>query len=514
MRFRGPLADSYPAAAVLVVCALVPYLALTSALTPLAPVLSHSLKMSRATFAMSDGMANAAYAVGTVLAVQLAVHLPGRRLLIVYAALLVAGSVMAAAATTPGLFIAGHVLQGLCTSLMLIAAVPALVTGWPASKMPFTGVIMNMCIFGAVAAGPFLGGVQAGADTFRPLFWIVAGIGAIALLFAVLTFEDQPPQDRSAPWDLVAVALAAAGCVAAFFGSARLEVHSLLDPATFAPLVGGVLMIVALVVHEYRARRPLMPVKQFSSTLPVAGILIAICAGAASIALVELAETAAKTSITPVHLGVLFLPEVGGAVVTAVIFGALFATRFTPPFALAGMATLCAGGAVLIGVAGDPSVLVPVGAGLVGLGVGASVSPALFMAGFSLKSQVLPKVFALIELLRGVAAFMVAPILLHVALTTGSSPVAGGKNATWASLVIAAAGGGMAVLIFVLGRAHLQRPDLERWQGGEGPAWHSPRLAAGLRGDFQPRARRAEGPSVDGAHPRDRRAAAARAELP
>ena len=35
MRVRGPLADSYGAAVALVICALVPYLALTSAVTPL-----------------------------------------------------------------------------------------------------------------------------------------------------------------------------------------------------------------------------------------------------------------------------------------------------------------------------------------------------------------------------------------------------------------------------------------------------------------------------------------------
>lgn len=44
-----------------------------------------------------------------------------------------------------------------------------------------------------------IGGVQAGAAAWRPLFWIVAGIGVAALLFALLTFEDQPPQNRSAP---------------------------------------------------------------------------------------------------------------------------------------------------------------------------------------------------------------------------------------------------------------------------------------------------------------------------
>jgi MFS family permease len=102
-------------------------------------------------------MANAGYAVGTVLAVLLAQQLPQRRMLVLYAALLVLGSVLAAAAPDAGFFIAGHVLQGLCTSLLLIAAVPPLVVAFDISKLRWTAMILNVCIFGAVALGPLVG---------------------------------------------------------------------------------------------------------------------------------------------------------------------------------------------------------------------------------------------------------------------------------------------------------------------------------------------------------------------
>ena len=72
------------------------------------------------------------------------------------------------------MFIAGHVLQGLCTSLLLIAAVPPLALGFGMEKFRWTAMIMNVCIFGAVALGPVIGGIQASAHAWRPLFWIVA----------------------------------------------------------------------------------------------------------------------------------------------------------------------------------------------------------------------------------------------------------------------------------------------------------------------------------------------------
>ncbi|MGH3168489.1 MAG: hypothetical protein ACRDN0_21740 [Trebonia sp.] len=94
-------------------------------------------------------VANAAYALGTVLAVQLAQYLPQRRMLLVY-------------------------------GTSLIAASPPLFLGFPAEKLRWTTVIFNLCIFGAVAAGPLIGGAQASFHAWRPLFWIMVGIAVAA----------------------------------------------------------------------------------------------------------------------------------------------------------------------------------------------------------------------------------------------------------------------------------------------------------------------------------------------
>ena len=65
---------------------------LSSALQPLTPIIAGQLHMSAQDISLASGLANAGYAVGTVLAVQLAQLLPQRRMLIVYAGLLVIGS--------------------------------------------------------------------------------------------------------------------------------------------------------------------------------------------------------------------------------------------------------------------------------------------------------------------------------------------------------------------------------------------------------------------------------------
>lgn len=479
---QGPLAGRYVAVASMVMLALIPYLALSAALGPLTPTIGKQLHMSAQTLSLSSGLANAAYAVGTVLAVQFAQHFPQRRMLVGYAALLVLGSILAASAQDPGMYIAGRVLQGLCTSLLLIAAVPPLAIGFPSNKLRDTAVIMNMCIFGAVALGPFIGGLQAQSDGWRPLFWIVAGISVGALVLAVLTFEDAPPANPESPRDLRAITLAAAGSVAAFFGASELTSHRILDPVVTAPLLGGLAAIIVLVVYQYRAKQPLLTIRtMLTSTMPVAGIAVALFAAAASVSATVLTAAALSDRYSPLRIGVLYLPEVAGAVITAVALGLVLRRRAMHYLPLAGMVFLAAG--ILTFAVHVPSsqAATLLGSGLTGIGLGATVAPALFVAGFSLPSANLQRVFAIVELFRAVAAFMIAPIFVYFAATVGSSTVVGTQIALWIGFGLAVGGALVGVVLYALGGARPQTPDIERFLAGECPAWESPPLLTRLR---------------------------------
>jgi MFS family permease len=479
---QGPLAGRYVAVAAMVMFALIPYLALSAALSPLTPIISTQLHMSLQTLSLASGLGNAAYALGTVLSVQFAQHLPQRRMLVGYAVLLVIGSVIAAAAQDADMFIVGHVIQGLCTSLLLISAVPPLAIGYPADKLRDTAVIMNMCIFGAVALGPFIGGLQAQAHAWRPLFWIVAAISAVALVLAVLTFDDAPPANPDSPRDLPAIALAGVGCVAAFFGASELTSHGFLDAITIVPLIGGLALIVVLVVYQYRATRPLLMIRtMLTSSIPVAGILVALFAAAASVSATALTAGALAGHYSPVHIGLLYLPEVGGAVVSAVALGLVITKRAVHYLPLAGMILLAAGIAVFRVEVPSSQALTLVGSGLTGLGLGATVAPALFVAGFSLPSANLQRVFAIVELLRAVAAFMVAPIFVHLAAKDAGNLDAGTGIALWIGLGLAVGGAVIGVAIYATSGARPQAPDLEHFLGGTTAAWDSPPLLARVR---------------------------------
>ena len=479
---QGPLAGRYPAAAAMVMFALIPYLALSAAIGPVTPIIGRDLHMSPQTMSLGAGMANAAYALGTVVAVQFAQLFHQRRMMVSYVSLLVIGSILTAAAQSSGMFIAGHILQGLCTSLLLIAAVPPLALGFGVEKFRSTAVIMSMCIFGAVTLGPAIGGIQAQAHGWRPLFWVVAAISAAALVLALLTFEDTPPADKSAPRAPLAIGLAAAGSVAAFYGASELLSHKFLEARTVGALAGGLALIVLLIVNQYRAKRPLLTIRMMlSSTIPVAGIALALLAAAASISATVLTAGLLAGRYSPLHVGLLYLPELAGAILTAVLLGIVINKRALQYLPLAGMAFLAAGIAVFRIQLPPTQALTLIGSGLTGIGLGATVAPALFTAGFSLPAASLQRVFAIVELLRAVAAFMIAPVFAHFAVTVGGDPTTGTGIALWIGLGLAIAGAVVPVLLYILGGGRPETPQLDRFMGGEGPAWYSPPLLAAIR---------------------------------
>jgi MFS family permease len=464
----GRLAGRYSAVAALVVCSLVPYLVLSAALQPLAPIIARDLGMTGQEMSLANGVANAGYALGTVASVQLALLLPQRRLLLVYGALLVIGSVLAAAATAPAVFIAGHVMQGLCTSMLLIAAVPPLVIGYPESKLRPTALILNVGIFGAVALGPFIGGLQADAGSWRPLFWVTAAIAIVALVLSVLTFQDAPPAAADSPdepragaaaesadgppKDPLAVGLAAAGCLLGFYGASELLTHEFVSARTLLSLAVGASLIAVLVVYQFTARRPLLAVRGvLRSTFPVAGIVAAICAAAGSVGAIGLTAATLADRYAPLHVGLLYLPEFAGALIAAFIFARVFQTRYIHWMALSGLVLLAAGTVVMIAQIPPSPAATLVGSGLVGVGLGASVVPALFIAGLSLRNAGLQRVFAIVELFRAVAAFMIAPILVHIATTVAGGGAAGTRTALWICFGLVVGGALTGVALYALG---------------------------------------------------------------
>ena len=80
-----------------------------------------------------------------------------------------------------------------------------------------------------------------------------------------------------------------------------------------------------------------------TSTIPVAGIILALFAAAASVTATALTAALLDKRFGPLHVGLLFLPELAGALITAYLLGHLIGKRTVQYLPLAGMGFLAAG---------------------------------------------------------------------------------------------------------------------------------------------------------------------------
>ncbi|HEY6538004.1 MAG TPA: MFS transporter [Candidatus Dormibacteraeota bacterium] len=486
---RQPLlSGSYGAKVAVVLLALCPNIVITTGIGLMTPALVASLHGSQLGVELASGLSNAGYAAGAVAAVALNQKLPPRRLLLAYEVTFVIGSVLCALAPDMVWFGIGRVAQGAATGLLLVAALPPLVTRFRADKLPTTAAVINVGLFGAVTLGPILGGLAAGPSAWRTYFWILAALGALGLGLEWLAVDHRDPLNADRPTDWAALALAGLGTCLPFFGVSELVAQPLLSAPVLAPLVVGLASLVGLIVLEFHRAQPLMPVRLLHTTLPEAGILGAMAAGAIYVAIVELIQLSLTdvAHLSPVGTGFLFWPGLVGIGLAAVAFRQLFPTRYVPLLVLLGMLVL-AGAALLLGLAGrhPDAVEIMTAAGALGFGAGAAVSPGLFLAGLSLPSAQIGTVFAMVELLRSEAAFLVGPVLLYLAMSEGSQgqALAGGVSVSvWLALGLALAATAAMVSLFLLGGARLERPQLRDWlESGEEPALDSPPTAQVLR---------------------------------
>jgi hypothetical protein len=248
-------------------------------------------------------------------------------------------------------------------------------------------------------------------------------------------------------------------------------------------------------MNQYMRARPLLTIgTMLTIAIPVAGILIALFASAASVSATALTANLLAERYGPLHVGLLYLPELAGAVLTAVALGEVLARRALQYLPLVGMVFLAAGIGVFLIRLPPSQTLTLIGSALTGIGLGATVAPALFAAGFSLPAASLQRVFAIVELLRAVAAFMIAPVFAHFAATVGGNVRTGTGIALWIGLGFAVAGAAIAVLLYALGGARPATPDIDGFLRGEGAAWPSPPLLARIRGG-RPAHALAEGPA-------------------
>jgi hypothetical protein len=359
---------------------------------------------------------------------------------------------------------------------------------FPPEKLPVTVIFIDLGFFGAVCVGPLLGGLVATGHHWRWLYGGLGAVGTLNLTLALFTLPASSPTNPGVRFDAWAVVFGFAAVVLPFWAAGELATHGFAAFRFAVPLSLGLAAFVLLILVEYHQEEPLSPVKPMWTTASLVGTLTAMIAGGVFVAFLELGERLQMEVVqrSPLETGLLFWPLAAAVCITSIMLGVLLKTRFLPILVLGGMLCLIGGGALVmsLGPEGQPARTLAA-AGLLGLGAGATVSPGLYLAGFPLPSKIIGRVFALVELVRSLADYIMAPVIAKIAREGSHKPPLdwlGVREAAGITLWIAVAFTVVGALLWIAGGVGLPVPDIQGWIKENKPAIRSPVLLARLRG--------------------------------
>jgi EmrB/QacA subfamily drug resistance transporter len=123
----------------------------------------------------------------------------------------------------------------------------------------------------ALIAGPAVGGAITEGFAWQWIFWINIPIGLMAIPLVLSRIPEST--GSSAPLDIGGIALAAGAALGVVWGLMRANNAGWTSLEVVAALVTGIVLAVAFVAWEMRARAPMMPMRLFRSRAFSSGIV-------------------------------------------------------------------------------------------------------------------------------------------------------------------------------------------------------------------------------------------------
>ncbi|WP_280398008.1 MFS transporter [Nocardia carnea] len=194
---------------------------------------------------------------------------------------LLAGSVVAGAAGTVAVELAGRAVQGAGAALIAPSALTLLMTLFGSSPHELTKAL---AVYGAAApaggtAGVFLGGVLTEYISWPWVFYINIPIALLALIAVPVLMPSAPARPGSV--DLLGAATATAGLATAVYGIVRAPEAGWGSVQTWVVLGAAAALLAGFVSLQARRREPLMPLSIFRAPGLAAANLAQLLLGAA-----------------------------------------------------------------------------------------------------------------------------------------------------------------------------------------------------------------------------------------
>jgi EmrB/QacA subfamily drug resistance transporter len=172
-------------------------------------------------------------------------------------------SLLCALAPSTGLLIGGRALQGMAGALLVpgsLAILAATFEGAARGKAIGTWTAWSAI---STVIGPAGAGGLVEALSWRWIFGINLPLVAVTLWLTARYVEESRDPESCPGIDVGGILLSAAGLGGPVFALIQQPTHGWSDTMVWAPLVAGIACFAAFIVHEMRARNPMLPLSLF-----------------------------------------------------------------------------------------------------------------------------------------------------------------------------------------------------------------------------------------------------------
>ncbi|MFI6799581.1 MFS transporter [Streptosporangium canum] len=358
---------SWPAMGVLSFAVAVGTLQMT-ATVPMLPVLQQRLHAPLTSVSWTLTAALLSGAVSIPLLSRLG-DLYGRRPVALAAlALLVAGSLLSAVATALPLLIAGRVLQGMAAPLLPLAMGIAR-QSVPRDRLPTAIGVLSAMIGVGSGAGMILAGLAGG--TYQALFWILAGLGAVAFALVAIIVREPAHSSPGGRPDLAGAALVAAWLICLLLAISKGAAWGWASPGTLGLLGAAVVLAAVWVVTARHTASPLIEIPMLLHRGTIGATVASMLLGFALFAVITTLSSVAQQALgaSVLQVGVYLLPTALLMLVVSLLAGRLM-RRFSASSMVGAGSLLVAAAALWLSLSHGGSADLYGAAAVLGVGIG------------------------------------------------------------------------------------------------------------------------------------------------
>jgi EmrB/QacA subfamily drug resistance transporter len=186
-----------------------------------------------------------------------------RRIFLIGIGLFTAASAACALAVEPWMLITARAVQGVGAAAVMPLSLTLLAASVPPQKRSVAIGIWSAISGLGVAVGPLVGGAVVDGLAWQWIFWLNVPVGLIAIPLVAMALGES--RGGAAKLDPVGLILASVGVLAVVWGIVRVSDDGWTSGSVLASLIVGVVVLIAFLVWERRAKAPMLPLRLFRS---------------------------------------------------------------------------------------------------------------------------------------------------------------------------------------------------------------------------------------------------------